>query len=311
MNYLIYGLDSYLIKNNIDKIKAKFSPISISKYNLLDTSISSVLDDAQTMSLFDDAKLIICDDSYIFTSSTKKEIDHNISLLEEYLKNPNEDCTIIFTVNYEKLDERKKIVKLIKEHGKIIECNKIDDIAKCVKNMFDDYKIDNKTINLLIDRVGSNLEILNSEIEKIKIYLDDNKTVNDEDIINLTNKNVDDNIFSLIENIVSDNKSEALESLNEMLKQNEEPIKIIIMLANQFRIIYQTKELYKQGYTEANIASILKIHPYRIKLALSKGRNFKSEELLKYLEELHELDYKIKTGEILKDSALELFILEN
>jgi DNA polymerase-3 subunit delta len=82
------------------------------------------------------------------------------------------------------------------------------------------------------------------------------------------------------------------------------------MIANQIRIMYQTKELYKRGYTEKDIASNLDIHPYRIKLALEKSREYESSKLLNYLNELADLDINIKSGLIDKKLGLELFILQ-
>ena len=111
--------------------------------------------------------------------------------------------------------------------------------------MFDNYKIDNNCINLLVDRVGNNLEILHQEIEKIKQYKDKDLNISKEDIINLTSKNIENDFFALIENIVSKNKEKAMESYFEIIK-DEEPIKIIVVLANKFRLIYQAKRLYKQ-----------------------------------------------------------------
>ena len=81
------------------------------------------------------------------------------------------------------------------------------------------------------------------------------------------------------------------------------------MLANQFRIIYQSKELYKKGLTEGEIASYIGIHPYRIKLALNKSKNYESKLILKYLYDLAQMDIDIKTGKIDSNLALELFIL--
>ena len=95
-----------------------------------------------------------------------------------------------------------------------------------------------------------------------------------------------------------------------MLKMNEEPIKIVVILANQFRIMYQSKELLKKGYSEKDIASTLKIHPYRVKLAIQNSRNYTSDILLKNLNALADIDIGIKTGTINKDLALELFILK-
>ena len=101
-----------------------------------------------------------------------------------------------------------------------------------------------------------------------------------------------------------------MEMYSEMINQNEEPIKIIVMLANQFRIMYQVKELVKIGYSEKEIATKLKLHPYRVKLANQNSRKFKSDTLIKYLKKLSDIDYNIKSGKIDKYLALELFILK-
>ena len=175
---------------------------------------------------------------------------------------------------------------------------------------FGDYNIEYSDIKLLIDRVGNNPLIITNEINKIKIYKGNDKNITSEDILNLTNKIIEIDVFKLIDYIVRKDKENALELYNEMLKVNEEPIKIIVILANQFRIMYQSKELLKKGYSEKDIASILKIHPYRVKLAIQNSRNYTSEMLLKYLNDLADIDIGIKTGTINKDLALELFILK-
>ena len=82
------------------------------------------------------------------------------------------------------------------------------------------------------------------------------------------------------------------------------------MLANQFRLMYQSKELYRKGHTESDTASILNVHPYRVKLAVNKARDYPSDLLLKFLNELANIDYQIKNGTLDKNLALELFILK-
>ena len=150
---------------------------------------------------------------------------------------------------------------------------------------------------------------MESEINKIKIYKGNDRNITDEDILNLTVKLIEIDIFKLIDYIVKKDKEKALELYYEMLKMNEEPIKIIVILANQFRIMYQSKELLKKGYSEKDIAATLKIHPYRVKLAIQNSRSYTSETLLKYLNDLADIDIGIKTGTLNKDLALELFIL--
>ena len=108
--------------------------------------------------------------------------------------------------------------------------------------------------------------------------------------MNITTKTVDIDIFHLIDNIILNHKEQALESYYEMLKMGEEPIKIIVMLANQFRILGQKK--------------------FTLEKSLEKGRNISEEKIIKNIKALANLDLAIKSGRIDKNIGLELFILE-
>lgn len=306
MVYLLYGTKDFEIEEEIKKLSKGIDEMNISKYDLNNDMLSLALEDAKTMSLFGDKKLVIVDNANMFTGSTSKDSE----LIEEYLNHINENTTLVLIVHNDKLDTRKKITKLIKRVGKVQEFNDELDTTSLVRRLFKDYNIDYKTIQLFIDRVGNNPLIIQSEINKIKIYKDNDKNITEEDILNLTAKLIEIDIFKLIDYIVRKNKEKALELYYEMLKMNEEPIKIVVILANQFRIMYQSKELLKKGYSEKDIASTLKIHPYRVKLAIQNSRNYTSDILLKNLNALADIDIGIKTGTINKDLALELFILK-
>ena len=306
MVYLLYGTKDFEIEEEIKKLSKGIDEMNISKYDLNNDMLSLALEDAKTMSLFGDKKLVIVDNANMFTGSTSKDSE----LIEEYLNHMNDNTTLILIVHNDKLDTRKKITKLIKRVGKVQEFNDELDTTSLVRKLFKDYNIDYKTIQLFIDRVGNNPLIIQSEINKIKIYKDNDKNITEEDILNLTAKLIEIDIFKLIDYIVRKNKEKALELYYEMLKMNEEPIKIVVILANQFRIMYQSKELLKKGYSEKDIASTLKIHPYRVKLAIQNSRNYTSDILLKNLNALADIDIGIKTGTINKDLALELFILK-
>lgn len=305
MVYLLYGTKEFQINEEIKKISKNIQEINISKYDLENDLLSTVIEDCETYSLFNEKKVVIVNNANIFTSSTSKDSE----IIEKYLNHINENTILILTVINDKIDERKKITKLIKKNG-IVKCfNDQLDIYSLIRNLLKDYKIDYNSINTLIDRVGSNPLIIQNEINKIKIYKGEDKNITEEDILNLTTKIIEIDIFKLIDYIVKGNKEKALEMYYEMLKMNEEPLKIIIMLANQFRIMYQSKELLKKGYTEKDIAGILKIHPYRVKLAIQNSRLYNSSVLLKKLDELADIDMGIKTGSINKNLSLELFIL--
>ncbi len=305
MVYLLYGTKDFSIEEEIKKLSKDIDDMNISKYDLNSDMLSLVLEDAKTISLFGDKKLIIAENANMFTGSTSKDSE----LIEEYLNHINENTILILVVHNDKLDTRKKITKQVKKIGKVLEFNDDLDMTSLVRRLFKDYNIDYNTIKLFLDRVGNNPLIIQSEINKIKIYKGNDRNITDEDILNLTIKLIEIDIFKLIDYIVKKDKEKALELYYEMLKMNEEPIKIIVILANQFRIMYQSKELLKKGYSEKDIAATLKIHPYRVKLAIQNSRSYTSKTLLKYLNDLADIDIGIKTGTLNKDLALELFIL--
>lgn len=310
--YLLYGLEKYLIDEEIKKIitSNQVESININKYNLEETSLENILDDASTISLFQNNKVIIVENSYIFAApGGKKTPEQNIEQLIKYLEHYNPDTILIFTLNKEKIDTRKKIVSMFKQNGVIKEFNTILNINEWVSNQIKPYSISREDIQFLINRVGSNLNLLTKEIEKLKTYKSGGTTITSEDIEQLTHKNIDLDIFKLIDSILSSQKKESLECLEEMIKYGEEPIAIIIILANQFRIMYQAKSLLKKGYSEREIANILEVHEFRIKKALEKGRKYDNQKILMKLEELADLDYQIKSGQIDKNIGLELFIL--
>lgn len=311
MVYVLYGTVDYLIKKQVENILKEndIEQISISKYNLANELLKDIINDAESISLFTERKAILVENAYIFTgSNNKKNSEQDTILLEKYLENNNSDTVLIFIVNNEKLDERKKITKLVKKYGTVKEFNHVDTI-EIVKTLFDNYQIKEDIIRYLIERVGDNISILSNEIEKIKLYKNDDKIITKEDVENLTSKSPEVNNFKLIDAIISKNKALAIELYEERLKLNEEPIAIIIALANQIRIMYQVKELYLMGHTEHDIANQLNIHPYRVKLASQNARKYDSNTLLRYLEELANLDINIKTGQVDKELGLELFIL--
>lgn len=297
MTYLLYGINDYLINEEIKKIIAKYEidSDSITNYYQEDL-IKDIIDDAYTMPLFSDKKLIIVNDD-IFDANNSK-------IIENYLSKENETTILIFILKVEKLDERKKVFKGFKNK---IECNKTN-INNKVKEMLDGYTISFTTINKLIARVGEDLFTLNSEVEKLKLFKINDKVITDEDL-SLTTKNINDNIFDFVDYYINKNTEKSLELYQNLILKNYEPIAIIALIANQIRLMYQVKILYTKGNSNDDIAKILEVHPYRVKLALEKSQQYNSLTLLNLLDNLANLDLKIKTGLIEPEIGLELFLI--
>ena len=311
--YLIFGNESYLIDKELKKIVESNNILqdNIIKYNLDEVNVSLALEEASTISMFDSKKLVICEGCTFLTGENKKEINHDIDSLIRYINNPFDDVYLVFIVRKEKLDDRKKIVKELKKLSTVIECLKIEsyNLNNYLSNYFKNngYNISREAIIFMINKAGDNLTNLINEADKIMIYKDDNKDITKEDIDNLVCKNIEDNVFSLTNAIMNKDKKNIINIYRDLLLLNEDPTKLIVLIANQLRLILQVKLMVKNGYKQKDMPSVIKEHPYRVKLALES--NFTIFELKDYLIKLHDLDLNIKTGKIDKNFGFEMFLL--
>ena len=149
--YLIYGNDYSLIKREIDKITKDINDVTT--YDLSLEKVDNLLNDASVISMFGDKKVLIGENA-LFLSTTSSSINHDLDYLERYLEDDNHDNIVIFTLNENKLDERKKIVKLLKKRVTVIHKDVIKDkdLPDFVRSEFSNngYKIDYKTASYFI-----------------------------------------------------------------------------------------------------------------------------------------------------------------
>lgn len=310
--YVIYGENSFKINEEINNIIKTNNIENIVKYDMQYTTIEEIIIEVNMISLFNEKKIVICENALFLTSS--KEEKKDFEPLLNYMKQSNKENIIVFTIDNPKLDERKKIVKELKNKSQLIECKKLtfEDGFKYIKTKFfeENYSISDDLIKYILYRTNNNSYNIYNEINKLMLYKIEDKTINKEDIDELVYKQIDEDIFKLIDYLISNDKNKVFEIYNELILKNEEPIKIIVMLANQFRLIYQIKQLIKNNLKENEMALKLSVHPYRIKLAKEKSYKFSETQLKNYLNDLADLDLQIKTNRIDKYLALELFMLK-
>lgn len=306
--YLIYGSDYQRLKKEVDKLT--YGNSEVVKYDLSVDKIDLLLDDALSMSMFGDKKVLIGENA-LFLTGISTSIEHDLNYLSNYINDDVHDNVVILTVCEEKLDERKKIVKQFKDKCTIIKKEKIDDknLGLFVQSEFKEkgYNISLKDANYFVDIASKNVDILINEIEKMILYKSDDKKITIDDINNITSKMLNDNVFDLTNAIMIKDYKKIFDCYNDLMTIGEEPIKLIILLANQFRLIYQCKILQNSYLTQDQISKRLGIHPYRVKLSLEA--DFTINELKEYLLNLHKLDYQIKSGRIDKQRAFENFLL--
>lgn len=317
--YLLLGKESYLIQETVQLIiEAALDPsemdFNLAQYDLSETALESAIEDAETLPFLGEKRVVILKNPHFLTSEKKKEkIEHRIEKLEEYLKSPAPYTILIIVAPYEKLDERKKITKAVKKMTEAVEMNGFSEheTKKWMKELADANAIalqDSARDRLYLLTAG-NLMAISQEIKKLSTYAGEGGMITEDIVSSLVSRTLEQNIFELIEKVIRKDRTRAMQIFYDLLKANEEPIKILSLLINQFRLILQVKELSVLGYGQQQIAGNLKVHPFRVKLAMQQAQLFQTQELTSIMNQLGDADYDMKTGKMDKRLAVELFLL--
>ncbi|MEF3306052.1 DNA polymerase III subunit delta [Paenibacillus sp. GYB003] len=315
--YIAYGSESFLLREFLDFAEQKlvgpeYRDFAVSKYDLAETSLDVVLEDAQTPPFMAPKKLVIAGNAVFFTGAKDSgKAQHQPEKLLDYMKAPPDFSVIVFTVDAEKLDERKKIVKALKDVAIPFAPLHADGLLQWVVRLAErkSFTFAEGAADQLILYAGGSLQTLAAEIEKLSLYVGTGGVADGAIVDKLVTRSTEQNVFILIDDIVRLRLNRAFSILYDLLKQREEPVKLVLLIARQFRIVLQVKELSKQGLSHQQMASQLGLHPYAVKIAAEQGHKFAPEKLERIIDQLAELDYKMKTGKIDKVVGLEMFLL--
>ncbi|MCR8746551.1 DNA polymerase III subunit delta [Romboutsia lituseburensis] len=320
--YLFYGREYYLIENAIKVFKESLSESMIDfnldmidgKETMLDQLISSI----ETLPFMDDRKIVIVKDFELLKGKKKNFTDSDEKYLIEHLNNIPDSTVLVFVV-YGDVDKRKALVKKIDKNGIVFNCDKLSDmdLFKWVKKKFEvnSAVIDNPQIMYFIEQEGyrdksseKTLSDLENEINKISSFIGKGNKVSNEVIDKLSQKKVENDIFKLIDYIGEKNSSNAMRILNDMIYEGESVLGIFAMIARQFKVVVQVRQLQIEGYTSKVIAEKLKIHPFVAGKALKQANNFSDEVIIDMLNYILESDYKIKNGLVRDTLAIEILV---
>ncbi len=299
--FLIEGNNDVLIQKEITNILKNKTDYELIKYDLTENNIDDVIEDLDTYEMFLKQKVIIVTNPLFLN---EKVDNFNQEKFLKYLNNPSDNILILVT---SKLNSRLKIVNMIKEKFKIITLKNLNYETFIINNL-EGYQMDKETIHYFLNKVGLNYNIIETELTKLKLFKLDNKKILKDDIDLITSQNIENSIFDLIDSIIKKDKKKVYLLYEHFLSSGTEIFQILILLANQIRLIYNVKTLnYLSDY---EISKKLDVHEYPVKLARNKGYNYSKIELLNLLYQLALIDEETKTGKSLLNISFLSFIMQ-
>ena len=307
-NYLFECADHLVIQKEVSKLikEKKLNDAYISTYDLEEVPLDDALEDLDTYSFLSDKKVIIIK-NILASLVTDNEKNH----LLKYLDNYNSDNLLIITCD--KLDS-KDFSKKIKKN-KNIEIKKLElDEKEYIKNKLSDYKIENGNIMYLIELCKNDITKIDSECEKLMMYKKDTLEITRNDIDLLVVKKIGDSselLFSLVNSIMSKNKTKSLKVYQELKEYHVDSNSIIGLMASQMKLISQIKVLKEDNMSNVQIQEKLGVKSlYQIKKLSDYVYNYSFKEIHDFFNKLSDLDYKIKSGRMDSLDAIEMLIID-
>lgn len=313
MALLLYGENTFLIKEKVDLLKKKFQKEDSSGLNLIEL-------DGATLS---GENFVGCVFSVPFLHTEKLIVIKNLILentdsetqkyIKERLVKIPASSKVIFA-EFGQPDLRKALFKAL---NKPKLAYNFRALAGSDLNSWIDEKVSREGLNIplaatqkLAEFVGSDLWHMEQEIIKLALLLksEGRDQITLLDIENNVKALVSPNIFNFIDFVAGGNRKKAFVALKDLIDSGENEIKVLSMIVYQYRNMLTLMDLKERGNTEQVIGSKVKMHPFVLRKTLNLLKSYKKDKLKSAYFLLQETDKNIKSGKLASRLAVDVLV---
>ncbi|MFC1732727.1 DNA polymerase III subunit delta [candidate division KSB1 bacterium] len=245
----------------------------------------------QSYSLFSEKQLILIKDARQLKKSCWSILDTIFDSMAE---------TTIIIMEDEKFDRRNSVVKMVLELGGFIELPNLWDnefqfwIKKYAHKL--GYTITDEAAEFLYDSLEPDLMLYIGEFEKLKLFLEDKKSITLNDLTEIMKSTRSFNVFEFADALCSGNTRKSLRLLDQVFVYNESVPGVIVMLVRHLVVIFKiklTKARDKMGRDELQQ---LGLTPYIYNKNKQQAAYLSIEDIQDLFEALLKADEYLKTG---------------
>lgn len=326
--YFAYGEEQYFVSSLENNIKKNFNDatsMNIKVFTNDSFDIDEVIKYTINMPFMNDKKLIIFKDVDIFRMKGLKQNNKKNSneerLLEAFEKSKDNNIVCVFmSPNEEKEKKGKKdednytknnkFIELFSKNGIVINSKRLkeEELAKYVVNFFKKAGIDIDKVETayFIKMVGKDLFNLKNETTKLVSYLGDKKKVERKDIDECVSRNIEDNVFKMIDLINMNKQNEALTLYAEIISEGTKPIALLSFFINNYKDIIVVKDLLEKSKSTKEISEFMKYSDWRVKKLIDATKSTTKENLANKLSKITRLSLDNMHGDINENFLIEL-----
>lgn len=306
--YLLYGEEAYLKQQYKQNLVRALNPdgdtMNFSHQEGKAIDVRSVIDFCETMPFFSDHRVVLIEDSGFFKNKCEE--------LADYMKDLPEYVCMIFAET--EVDKRSRMYKAVKNCGRVTEFVKQDEktLMRWGAGILgkEGKKITQKDMQLLLEKTGTDMGNLRMELEKLISYTMDREIVCAADIEAVCTVQISNKIFDMVKAVTEKKQEKALELYYDLLTLREPPMRILFLLARQFRQLLLVKKMTAEGASQNEIASRLGIPVFAVRNSSACAREYTEKRLEEAVKDFVEAEEAVKTGRLGDVLSVELLIIK-
>ena len=306
--YLLYGEERYLKNQYTTRLRKALcqdgDEMNTHFYQGKDFSLGQVIDLAETLPFLAERRVMFFKDTGLFKSGGEK--------LAEYLANPNDTTFFVFTES--EVDKRSKLYKTVQSKGYVAEFTVQDEnsLKRWIAGILgrEGKKISENTAQLLLSKTGTDMENIQMELEKLITYTGDRNVGTRADIQEVCTTQTQNKIFDMVRAVTEKNQKRALDLYYDLLTLKEPPMRILFLLAKQFRQLLLVKEYAEEGIPQPVMASRLGVPSFVVKNIAVCARSYRISELRQAVTDFVDAEEAVKTGRLQDVLSVELLIVK-
>ena len=318
---LLLGEEPYLRDDCRKQLIEKFVPEAartwaVSRYSASRGETQAALDQAQTMAMLSPQQVVFLEEAEAIEKLGDKNREEAVEHLEAYLGNPAPFTVLV--VEATKLDQRMKWGKLLFEKTLVVQCGLGEDTGQRQKAAVafartigkeKGVEFEKGAAEELAELVAADLMRLKTEIEKLATFAGEKKLISRNDVSALVISEKTTTVWELADLLAARKSAKALEFLDRLLRDGEEPLPMVGAMAWMYRKLIEASEV--KGVTNGyQAARALGMRPDQAELALQASRKIPKAQLLAGLRALQSADNRLKGGAEDARAVMEFLVTE-
>jgi len=304
---LLLGDEPYLRDRCRAELIEKYVPEgarawAVSRFSAQRGETQAALDQAQTLPMLSPRQVVFLEEAEAIEKLGEKNREETVEAIDEYLKNPAPFTVLV--VEASGLDQRMKLSKLLAGKALVVDVGASEDANQRIAVAVglttalakeQGIEFEQGAAEDLAEFVSGDLMRLKTEVDKLATYAAERQRVRREDVAALVISEKTTTVWELADLLATRQPEKALEFLERLLREGEEPPMMVGAMAWMYRKLIEASEI--RGMTNGwQAARALSMRPEQAELALQCARKISRERLLNGLRALQEADDRLKGG---------------